>query len=657
MDSKNLNLYFREIIYQNPKSKKNSVCGVFSYEAMNIEDAQLGNLYLVGKISNIPKKKYKNSDFLLNLLASAIKREFYSNHQRSSLAALESALQSANIYLSDFAKKGHKEWIGNLHFACLVFFENNIHVGQSGSIIAQLFRSGTMSNISRKFQNAEEPEPIKTFSNIASGKIEKGDKIIVSTSDILDVLPAQKIKELISRPTTDKLYNHIKENLEKTQVNSLACLILQAETQQPEDEEKEEIPKTEEMPEEIKINFKEIVDLKIEKINTLIKDQITFPGKFTIFVLKHHIVKYLAALFLVFIIVLSPYLVEKINYDLKVRKINGLIQRIQEDVERSELSLTYQNQSEAQIFLRQANTLLDAANALFKKLPTDAKKASLKNLQSVQERFDNQKNSLNNVINVTQPEKIADLSKNTYNFSPNGILKLENLLYLYELTSGFLYKIDLIDNSSELVFLSSKDTFKLGAAIDTEVLLLANPEKISAYDINENYNIYLLKPNLENTFNIKDMVSYEGSLFFLDAQKLNILKYSPTEDIFNGVEWLKSASEDLKDAVSLAIDGDVFVARENGTIIRYSQGKKLKELKFDIAPALSKAGQMFTQVNFKNLYVLDQQNKRIISYNKTDGLIKQYAISELNNLKDLWVDFDEKTIYLLNGLEVYKIEI
>lgn len=63
MDSKNLNLYFREIIYQNPKSKKNSVCGVFSYEAMNIEDAQLGNLYLVGKISNIRKKNTKTLIF------------------------------------------------------------------------------------------------------------------------------------------------------------------------------------------------------------------------------------------------------------------------------------------------------------------------------------------------------------------------------------------------------------------------------------------------------------------------------------------------------------------------------------------------------------------------------------------------------------------
>jgi hypothetical protein len=126
----------------------------------------------------------------------------------------------------------------------------------------------------------------------------------------------------------------------------------------------------------------------------------------------------------------------------------------------------------------------------------------------------------------------------------------------------------------------------------------------------------------------------------------------------NGSQWIiKGPTDELKDAVSLAVDGDVFVALGNGTIIQYSQGKKLKEIKPDITPVLSKAGQIFTSIGLKNLYVLDSSNNRIISINKKDGLIKQYAVSELSNLRDLWVDSNENTIYLLNGSEVYKIAI
>lgn len=655
MDSENLNLYFHEIIFQDPKAKKDSVCGVFSYEAMNIKNAQLGSLYLVGKISNVPKKKYKNSDFLLNLLASVIKREFYSNHQRTSLEALESALQGANIYLSDFVKKGHDEWIGNLHFVCLCFHQNNIHVTQTGNMVVQLSRNGTLSNISKKFQNQEKPEPIKTFSNLASGRIERRDKIIIATYDISDILSPQKTKELISYPTTDKLYHYIKDNLS---VSSLACLLLEAKTQLPQESEKEEILETKEIAIGITFNFKEILDSNVEKINKIIRDQITFPNKITTFALKHHLVKYLTVLFLFLIIILSPFLIEKISSDIKIRKMNHFIQRTQENVERSELSLIYQNQSEARAFLKQSEELLENANFLFNKLPEKAQEKILPDLQLIQSRFDKQKNSLNNVINIIEIERIADLSKNNYNFNPLGILKLGDLLYLYELTSGFVYKIDLIDNSSELVFLSSKDTFKLGTATDTEILLLANPTKVSTYNINENYNICLLKPNLENTLNIKDMASYDGNLFFLDIQKLNIFKYSRTQDILNGAEWIvKGPTDELKDAVSLAVDGDVFVFKENGMIVQYSKGKKIKEIKFDISPRLSQAGQIFTSANMKNLYILDPLNNRIISYNKKDGLIKQYAISELTNLRDLWVTSDEKSIYLLNGLEICKIEI
>jgi hypothetical protein len=584
-----------------------------------------------------------------------IKREFYSNHQRTSLEALESALQSANIYLSDFVKKGHNEWIGNLHFACLCFYRNNIHVAQTGNMVVQLFRNGTLSNISKKFQNQEKPEPIKTFSNLASGRIEHGDKIIAATYDISDILSLQKTKELISYQTTDKLYHYIKDNLS---VPSLACLILEAGVQLPQEPEKEEVFETEKVAIEITFNFREILDLNIEKINKLIRNQITFPNRITTFILKHHIVKYLAVLFLFFAIILSPFLIEKISSDIKIRKMDHLIQRAQENVERSELSSIYQNQSEARAFLKQSELLLENADLLFNSLPEKAQERVLPDLQSIQNFLDRQRNNLNNVVNVIEVERIADLSKNNYNFNPLGLLKLENLLYLYELTSGFVYKIDLIDNSSELVFLSSKDTFKLGTATDTEILLLANPSRVSTYNINENYNICLLKPNLENTLNIKDMVSYDENLFFLDIQKMNIFKYSRTQDILNGAEWIiKGPTDELKDAVSLAVDGDVFVSKENGIIIHYSQGKKVKEIKLDISPRLSQAGQIFTSANMKNLYILDSLNSRIISYNKKDGLIKQYAISELSNLKDLWVTSDEKSIYLLNGLEICKIEI
>lgn len=658
MDKPHLNLYFREIVYHNPSKKGDSICGVFSYEALNIEETNLGNLYLTGKISNIPKKKHKNYDFLLGVLISVIKREFYLDHQKGTVEALESALQSANIYLDDFAKKGHKEWIKNIDFTCFAFSQNNIHIGQTGNMLVYLFRKNTMTNIARKFSNKVKSfQPSKTFANIASGNLEEDDKIIITTPDILEIISTVKIKQILSQSSTEELFNYLKKNLKK--VNSLACLILEAKSKEP--IIKKEIP----VKIETKlssIDLERILNSKSNKFNNVIKTKIHPDSKAykIIFpLLKYHIPKYFLALFLLLIIILSPYIVQKIYYKTKTNQIDNLIIRSKEIINKSELSLIYQNQTNAQALLQQANALIATAKSLLIALPELVKQKPNENIESIQQNLDIQKNSINNVINISQPEVIADLSKNSFTFAPRGILKLEENLYLYELSSGFIYKIDLNDlDNPTLIFLSSKDTFKLGAVKENAIVLLSNPEKVYVYATNDNYNTYLLKPDVENTIYIKDMTHYNGNFYLLDTERLDILKYIPQENSLNGTSWLDDRfKQDLIDAQSITIDGSIYVSKLDGTIIEFVSGRKNKEFKPDISPKLLKGSQIFTKPDMKKLYVLDPENNRIISINKSDNQTIQYISPEFSSLSDLWVTQDEKNIYLLDGLKIYKIDI
>ena len=667
MEQPSLNLYFREIVYHNPSTKKDSVCGVFSYEALNVEDAKLGNLYLVGKIHDLPPKKHKNFDFLLALLASAVKREFYADPRKNTLEALESALQSANIYLDDFTKRGHKEWLGNLDFTCLAFSQNNIHIGQTGNMLVYLLRGQTLSNIAKKFTTPQKPShPLKTFSNIASGILEENDKLIIATPDILDITPSSKIKELLSGPSTEQLYEFIKENLEKesknktSDIRSLACLLLEVKSKMPMIEKKTTPSK--ETPEITFLDLEKLFNSHSDKLDRVLKDRIPASSKLSNpvnMVLGSKIPHYLLSLFLISTIVLSPYLVQKINYEIKLYKINNLIKRLNETIGKSELSLVYQNQTNAQALLQQANALMVTADYLLSQLPEMAKEKPSQTIQTIQENLDNQQNSINNVVNINEPEEIADLSKNSFSFNPQGILKLENFLYFYELNSGFLYKVNL-DNIEDhtLVFLSSKDTFKFGTIRDSAIVLLSNPEKIYIYGKSDNYNTYLLKPTLENTLDIKDMTNYQGNLYFLDIVKLNILKYTPQESVLNGTNWLnKDQDPDLANAQSLAIDGSIYVSKTDGTIIEYRQGKKAREIKPKLGPSLIGDTQLFTSEEMKNLYILDPTNKRIIALNKKDDFTIQYISDKFDSLKDFWVSEDEKTIYVLNGPKVYRIDI
>jgi len=666
MEETRLNLYFREIVYHNPSAKKDSVCGVFSYEALNVEETRLGNLYLVGKISNLPPKKHKNFDFLLGVLASAVKREFYSDPRKTTLEALESALQAANIYLADFTQKGHKEWIGNLDFTCMAFSQNNIHIGQTGNMLIYLFRGDVMTNVARKFSVSEKnPQPAKTFSNIASGILEEDDKLIISTPNVLEITSNQKIRELLSRPDTEEIYDFLKDYLENQPKNeesiigSLACLILEAKSRLP--EIKKIVTENEKVTAIVSLELEKILSSHSEKLNNIVKTKIPSSSKFykpLNNILKSHIPNYLTGLFLIFMILISPYLVQKIYYEFKISRINNLVKRINETIFKSKLSLAYQDQPTAQALIKRADTLMNDVNSVLAQLPEKVKEKSMQKITTIQEDLSDQQNTINNIINIEEPEEIADLSKNSFSFSPQGILKLENTLYFYELNSGFLYKIDLDTNDHILVFLSSKDTFKLGAVRDSSLVLLPNPEKIYIYGKNDNYNTYLLKPGLENTLDIKDMTNFDENLYFLDVAKLNILKYSPQESVMNGTNWLtKDSNPELADAQSLAVDGSVYVSKADGTIIEYKQGKKSREIKAKVSPGLTNGGQLFTDDQMKNLYILDQQNKRIITINKKDEFTIQYFSDEFDSLKDFWVEQGENTIYILNGTKVYKIDI
>jgi len=144
----------------------------------------------------------------------------------------------------------------------------------------------------------------------------------------------------------------------------------------------------------------------------------------------------------------------------------------------------------------------------------------------------------------------------------------------------------------------------------------------------------------------------------VDVIKLNILKYTPQESVLNGTNWLtKDSNPELADAQSLTVDGGVYVLKADGTIIEYKQGKKTREIKAKVSPALNNGGQLFTNDQMKNLYILDQQNKRIITINKKDEFTIQYFSDKFDSLKDFWVDSGENTIYILSGAKVYKIDI
>lgn len=218
----NLEIKTAELIIAPKNEKSRAFLDTCVFEPENIEEQNLGNLYITGEIAKIPS----NSEYLINLLVSTIRKEYYSNTGRSPIESLEQSLSKTNEVLADFAEQGNIEWIGNLHIVIAVLKNNTLYFSQTGGAQTLLIRDQNVINIGQDLVNDPKPHPLKTFSNIASGEIGANDKIVLTTSEFKNIASEIKIKKIFGNGVDEYFEEKISSNLGKN-INA-AIIFLEA---------------------------------------------------------------------------------------------------------------------------------------------------------------------------------------------------------------------------------------------------------------------------------------------------------------------------------------------------------------------------------------------------------------------------------------------
>lgn len=178
----------------------NEFCSSLVCEPANVEESQIGNLYIAGEIRP-PSNKCA---YLVNSLASMIRKELYRNIKKEPMESFETSLAKTNAYLADIASDGNIDWIGKLNMACVLFSGGQLHISQTGNAKILLLRGGLLTPIIEDSSRQEAPFPSKTFSNIASGPLNRSDRILITTSGLFNALSLEEIKHAISRDSVDQ---------------------------------------------------------------------------------------------------------------------------------------------------------------------------------------------------------------------------------------------------------------------------------------------------------------------------------------------------------------------------------------------------------------------------------------------------------------------
>lgn len=169
----------------------------FVYEPSNIEEEAFGNLYIIGWLQN----KRHELEFLPNLVASVVRREFYAVDKRTAEEHFESALKKANATLLDI-NKTNKDIIRDVHFCIVNIVGETVRLCAFGDMIALLYRNGEITDMRQR--SSKKQGKTELFSDVITGTVAEGDSIMLGTKPVTDLFSDKGFLKLFSLPLAEQ---------------------------------------------------------------------------------------------------------------------------------------------------------------------------------------------------------------------------------------------------------------------------------------------------------------------------------------------------------------------------------------------------------------------------------------------------------------------
>lgn len=543
-----------------------------------------------------------------------------------------------------------------------------LHVSHAGRAEAYVVRSGTASQITEYTRG----KPSPAFVHIASGQLESGDIIILSTQRLLRTVTPAQLAKLCAGATN--VLEDLKASLESEKEQAaLASLTLK----------EDENSKEELMPAKLKkkAGKQESIMAKVmaalpsgksakpaakrgkatkkgggswqDKFRTLAEGfhkDIRDPSRKK----KAHLL-ILAALVAVFLVVWAAVNISSFSQSSKTRaELENLIEEINEDIRTAEnRRLTGDKDSATAILERaeqRAKQVMDNESGLFRTEALD-----------LLDRIRAKSEEVSNIVRLS-PLVVANLAASKPEIQVQGFIGTgDEEFIVYDKQD--LYRV---------VYNNVEDPDRL---VDEELILQGTDferYQTRVFQTTGNGVVELIsgQPTAMKTDDPagwvtgKDILTYLRFLYVLSPENNQIYKYERLSNRYSSPDEY-NVNGDLSGALSMTIDGNIYVLKQGGAIVKLLRGETqpfvIRHAPDNVLMNATKIYKVFDG----NIYFLDPVKSRVIVI--TDGgpsgestYLKQYVLegeNQIGELQDLYVDPDESRLYVMDEKRVYKIDL
>jgi hypothetical protein len=623
---------------------------IFSYRPDNIENFPLGQLYLIGeaKLNQIGPHNL----FLLNSIASLLKKAYYVQPSQGPEKRLEAALGKVNREAKNLLRTDWDKIKKLLHLCTLVISPTHLYFSKKGGIGVFIFRGGTWLNVGES--SAPQGQNVKKlFSHIIQGKLQKNDLVFAVSPTLVPYMHQESFRRRLTTRRLDEAARLIRSILHSVSPRASGILLrLTIERQPLHPPRIRTIPLKEtartlkprpllpkgqqQLPgiAEVKTSQKTAVKIPVIKLRRSWKNLFQVIQKNTLEIFSR---------------------LQKIPFALK--NINRFKPRLPLKTS-LKLALT------ALVLIGLVFLVILLLNS--QKTSQEFPRAPLEILASY-----------SNVETIQAPTQILELKKLGLDFAPFAALRLETQPFSTLVVTGptTLYRLRLESQQGRFIFLPDEVTPAKAAAQDLGqkqlVLLSSRPEPPWIFDPS-NDSFKKLELNLSAkepaVMNLERAAVFQNNLYIL-ARPAQIYRKLNLESSNPALVWMsQDAASQFEELFDLALDGSIWtlgtLKKDSSLVLsQLTKGRVVKHLALsdldlgvNIAP--SPALRLSTTFEGSKILILDPKLGRIIIINKQTGQLEKQLLSPaLKDAFSIELDPSGQTALILNQKAVVEMPL
>lgn len=628
----------------------------YSYELEEDPEGKGGQIFMTLEILN----NDADAEEIGEALFSNMKQVFYEDLEKSPYDRFEEAIKKANATIIEFRAEKASRFIGNLNILIATRVGKEFYLTQTGDAEGYLVRKRYVSVISEGL--GEEREGEEAFTNIASGVLEDGDVILLSSSRLLRYITKNDLAKFLTIPGKGKTLQEALAFLQDyllTEILGRAALIgLHIETAKA----------------EIAIGEGESIEAEAKAVS--------LPGWLERFTAQKHVRRFfewgkragkigrlterklpsfslysftrdriLVALVLVIVVLLAGIIGIRVKGGNQkvIREQEAKLTQVQELISDAATKGQFDREKGAVLLKKAEEEALAVLNSRYLR----SKAARL--LDEIQK----QRGLLDNVKLIENPQVFVDLYSKKSDVKNLGLLFLKDRLFAFDEHTLFEILLDRLQEPKSLV---ETDSVILGTAFpDQEALVfLTRTGKVVEYQNGQARFMDTADRIWKKGVSLK---AYNDKIYILDPERNQIWRYRRKREAYDIGEGI-NIDGDLRNAATFAIDASVYVISKDGKLSLFYTGKK-QNVPIQGSPfsPLLAPTKMYTDVDLAQLFILEPSQKRVVTYlkdrrqggNFPSQLVyqNQYVFKNIGELRDLYVSKDEGKLYVADESKIY----